>query len=449
MLHGSLLDKILLFAIPLALSTILQQLFNSADVAVVGRFDSSQALAAVGSNGPAINLLVNLFVGMSVGANVVVASYIGHGERGKVQEAVRTVISLALISGFLLLAWGLVMARPLLEAMRTPEDVMELSVLYLRLYFLGMPFIMLYNFGAAILRSMGDSRRPLWCLIVSGVVNVILNLVLVIVFRMGVTGVAIATVIANAISAGMALRFLMNEEEPFRLDWSRLSLGREHLVRVLRVGVPAGVQGLLFSLSNMVIQAAINGFGSAGSAGSAAALNFEFITYYVVSAFAQASVTFTSQNYGAGDVERCKRVFNLSLGASLFFTGLACGVCVLWKRALLSVYTTDPVVLSFAEVRMLHAVSFIWLCSFYEISGGVLRGMGYSMLPTVIVLLGCCVLRLVWIYSVFPLWGTFASLMDVYPISWTITNIATLVAYYHARRRAFSIFEGGAPRPLY
>ena len=444
MLHGSLLDKILIFALPLAISTILQQLFNSADVAVVGRFESSQALAAVGSNGAAINLMLNLFVGLSVGANVVVASYIGQQEPGKVREAVHTVVSLAILSGFLLLAWGLAMARPLLLVMSTPEDVMDLSVLYLRIYFLGMPFIMLYNFGSAILRSMGDSRRPLWCLLVSGVINVILNLILVIVFRLGVAGVAIATVIANAISAVMVVYYLMNEEDPFRLDWGRLSLKREHLMRVLRVGLPAGVQGTLFSISNMCIQATVNGFGSLASAGSAAALNFDIITFYIVNAFTQAAVTFTSQNYGAGNAGRCKRVLTLTMAASLFFTGLACLACFVWRREILSVYTVDPVALSFGEVRMIHAVAFIWLCSTYEITGSAMRGMGYPMLPTVLVLLGCCVLRLVWIYAVFPFWGTFASLMDIYPITWIVTGIATNFAYCRVRRKAFARLEVSA-----
>ena len=438
MLHGSLLDKIVLFAVPLAASTILQQLFNSADVAVVGRFDSRQALAAVGSNGAAINLLVNLFVGISIGANVVIANYIGQNEKKKINEAVHTAVSLALISGFFLLAWGLLMARPLLRLMNVPEDVMELSVLYLRIYFLGMPFIMLYNFGAAILRSRGDSQRPLWCLAVSGVINVILNLILVIVFRLSVAGVGIATVLANAVSAAMVMRFLMAGEEPFRLCLRQLSLNREHALRMLRIGIPTGLQGTVFSISNICIQAAINGFGSAASAGSATALNFEFIAYYIVSAFTQAAVTFTSQNYGAGDVERCKRVFRLSLGSSLLISGLACAAFLFWQRPLLSLYTIDPLVLPFAEVRMLHAVAFVWLCSTYEVSGGALRGMGYSMLPTTLTLLGCCAFRLVWVYGViWGMGGSFGLLMDAYPITWTITGAATIIAYFHVRKRAF------------
>ncbi|MCR5347200.1 MAG: MATE family efflux transporter [Fretibacterium sp.] len=454
MLHGSLLDKILLFALPLAASTILQQLFNSADVAVVGRFDSRQALAAVGSNGPAINLLVNLFVGVSLGTNVVIAHYIGQNERQKIRDAVHTSISLALISGFFLLAWGLVMARPLLRLMDTPEDVMELSVLYLRIYFLGMPFIMLFNFGSAILRSRGDSQRPLWCLAVSGVINVILNLILVIVFRLSVAGVGIATVIANAVSASMVIRFLMTADDPFRFYPRQLlkSENREHALRMLRIGIPTGMQGVVFSISNICIQAAINGFGSAASAGSATALNFEFIAYYIINAFTQAAVTFTSQNYGAGNVERCRRVFRLSLWSGLLITGTVCAAFLFWQHPLLSLYTLDPGVIAFAEVRMFHAVAFVWLCSTYEVSGGALRGMGYSMLPTTLTLLGCCAFRLVWVYGV--IWGmngSFALLMDTYPITWTITGTATLIAYFRIRRRAFALFdkekEAVSPQP--
>lgn len=444
MLHGSLLDKILLFALPLAASTILQQLFNSADVAVVGRFDSRQALAAVGSNGAAINLLVNLFVGISIGANVIIANFIGQDEKRKITEAIHTAVSLALVSGLFLLAWGLTMARPLLSLMSVPEDVMELSVLYLRIYFLGMPFIMLYNFCAAILRSRGDSRRPLICLAVSGVINVVLNLILVIVFHLGVAGVGIATVIANGVSAGMALRFLMGEEEPFRLRLRCLALKKEHALRMLRIGVPAGMQGVVFSISNICIQAGINGFGSAASAGSATALNYEFFTYYIVAAFASAAVTFTSQNYGAGNVERCRRVLRLSLGASLLLTGLACAACFVWRQPLLGIYTRDPAVLPFAEARMIHAVALVWLCSLYEVSGGALRGMGYSMLPTTLTLLGCCAFRLVWVYVViWGMGGSFALLMDAYPITWTITGVATLAAYFLVRKKAFAPFEEG------
>ena len=282
MLSGSLLDKICLFALPLAASSILQQLFNAADIAVVGRFASSRALAAVGSTSSSINLLINLFVGLSVGANVVIAQFIGQHKMQKVAQAVHTVISVALLSGVFLLALGQFAARPLLTLMRTPPDVIGLSVRYLRVYFLGMPFVMLYNFGAAILRSKGDSKRPLYCLTVAGVVNVLLNLLLVIVFRMSVAGVAIATVVSNMVSATLILSFLAREDAPFRLNLRRLALQKEYVLGIVRIGAPAGLQGMVFSFSNVCIQSAINAFGADAIAGGAAANTFEMFAFFPI-----------------------------------------------------------------------------------------------------------------------------------------------------------------------
>lgn len=435
MLHGSLLGKILLFSLPLAASMMLQQLFNSADVAVVGRFDSPQAMAAVGSNGAAINLMVNLFVGLSIGANVVVARCIGRNETGKIHDAVHTSISLALISGVLLLIWGLAVAKPLLIFMNTPDDIIDLAVVYFRVYFLGMPFIMLYNFGSAILRSKGDSKRPLWSLGLGGVINVILNMIFVIGLKLSVIGVAMATVISNIVSSFMIMYYLMTEEEPYRFRFSDLMMCREHFTQILKIGLPAGLQGMLFSISNVTIQTAINSLGSYASAGSAAALNFDFLTYYVVAAFTQAAVTFTSQNFGAGDYARCRRVFTLTMSAGVLLTGIVCLACAVWKTGILSLYTVNPEVLRYAEVRMIHAVAFLWMCNIYEVSGGCLRGMGYSMLPSVLVLLGCCVLRIVWVYTVFEWEKDFAVLMNVYPVSWAITGTATMIAYWYVRRK--------------
>lgn len=435
MLHGPLLSKILIFSLPLAASMILQQLFNSADVAVVGRFDSPQAMAAVGSNGAAINLMVNLFVGLSIGTNVIVARYIGKNEREKIHDAVHTSITLALISAVFLMIWGLSAARPLLTLMNTPDDIIDLAVIYFRLYFLGMPFIMLYNFGSAILRSKGDSNRPLFCLAVGGVINVILNLIFVIAFHMSVVGVALATVISNIISALMIMYYLMNEEEPFRFRFKDLCLKKIYVSQTLRIGVPAGLQGSLFAVSNVTIQSAINSLGSYASAGSAAALNFDFLTYFIVAAFTQASVTFTSQNFGAGFYDRCRSVFRLTMSAGLFFTGLACLVCYVWRIEILSLYSLNPEVLHYGEVRMIHAVAFLWMCNIYEIPGGCLRGMGYSMLPSVLVLIGCCALRIVWVYTVFRIYNSFTFLMDVYPVSWAITGTATLIAYFYVRSK--------------
>ena len=437
MLHGALLGKLCLFALPLAASSILQQLFNVADIAVVGRFASSTALAAVGANSSVINLLVNLFVGLSVGANVVIASLIGKGETRKISDAVHTVVCVALVSGAFLLVLGQVVASPMLRVMKTPADVIDLAVLYLRLYFLGMPFIMLYNFGAAVLRSKGDSKRPLYALTVAGVINVLLNLLLVIGFHLGVAGVAIATVISNVASSCMIMRFLLREEADFRLHLRRLRIRREHLVRMVKIGAPAGLQGMVFSFSNVCIQAAINGFGAAAIAGSAAAVNYDCFGYFIVSAFTQACVTFTSQNYGAHQFDRCKRVFVLSFASGVILNMLLCGSFFLLRRPLIAFYTPDTAVAEFAFVRMLYILPFDWLMCSYEVSGGALRGMGRSMLPAVITVFGTCVFRLLWVYTVFRRIPSFGLLMAVYPVSWTVCGCAMLAAYFCVRRRAF------------
>ena len=439
MLHGSLLDKILIFSIPLALSMMLQQLFNAADVAVVGRFDSPQAMAAVGSNGAAINLFVNLFVGISIGANVVVANLIGTGEKRKIHDAVHTAIYMSFISGIFLLFAGILAAIPLLSLMNTPDDIMELAVLYFRIYFLGMPFIMLYNFASAVLRSMGDSKRPLFCLSIAGVINVILNLILVIGFKMGVSGVAIATVISNIVSSLMSINYLSHEEEPFTFRVKELMIKKEYVKQMLKIGLPAGLQGMLFSVSNVTIQTATNGLGSYVSAGSAAALNFDFFTYFVCAAFTQAVVTFTSQNFGAKNYTRCRSIYRLTMVSALFFNGLVCLLCYLFRYELISFFSTDSEVMKYADVRMVYAVAFLWMTNLYEISGGALRGMGYSTLPAVIILLGCCVLRIIWVYTVFQIYGTFESLILVYPVSWGITGIVTLFFYYKIRKDISSI----------
>lgn len=428
MLHGSLWDKILLFSLPLAGSSILQQLFNSADVAVVGRFAGSQALAAVGSNSSVISLMVNLFVGLSVGANVVIARLIGRHEPEKVREAVHTVVMLALISGGFMLIVGQLAAKPLLVFMDTPDDVVELAVLYLRIYFLGMPFIMIYNFGAAILRSKGDTKRPLYCLILSGVINVCLNLLLVIVFKLSVAGVGIATVASNGISAGMILYFLTHEEDMIRVDFGRLALKKSCLMSVLKIGLPAGLQGIVFSISNVCIQTAVNGFGADAIAGASAALNFEYFSYYVSNAFGQAAVTFTSQNYGAGQWERCKK----TLWLSMVFGFVLCEVMSLLfvgaGRFFIGFYTTEEGVIHFALIRMVHALAFNGLTAVYETGGGFLRGLGHSMLPAFLTMLGCCGFRLVWVYTVFVHIHSFEMLMNVYPASWMITDIFVLAA---------------------
>lgn len=441
MLHGSLFDKILLFALPLAASGILQQLFNSADVAVVGHFAGSSAQAAVGSNSALINLLINLFTGLAVGANAVIAGYIGQGETDKIHKAVHTAVAVSLFSGVFLLVLGNVVSRPVLILMGTPSEVLDEAVLYLRLYFLGMPFIMFYNFGSAVLRSKGDSKRPLYSLIAAGVINVILNLILVIVFQLGVAGVAIATVISNIVSAGLVLHFLMTEAMPYHLIFPDIKIAKQPFVRILKIGIPAGVQGMVFSLSNVIIQSAINSFGPLAMAGSTNAWYFETFTYFVVNAFSQTTVTFTSQNYGAGDTARCRKVFRLCMMASIVFSGILSTVFVIGRNQFIRFYTTDEAVISFALVRMMHILVVQWLISTYEVGGSALRGMGYSMYPALITILGTCLFRIFWIYSVFAANRSFSVLMNVYPVSWILTGSIMLITYFFVRKRAFRLHD--------
>ena len=369
MTHGSLWNKLLIFALPLAASSILQQLFNSVDTAVVGRFASSRALAAVGSNSSLIALMINLFIGISLGSNVIISRYIGQKAEEHVKGAIHTAIVVALCSGIFVLVLGQFIARPVLTLMGTPKDVLDLAVLYLRIYFLGMPFIMLYDFSSSILRSIGDSRRPLYALIAAGIINTGLNLILVIVFHLGVSGVAIATVVSNIVSSGILFYILLHEQEPIRVSLSGLSIDWGELKKILIIGVPAGLQGMVFSLANVCIQSMINSFGSNAIAGSAAALNFEFFAYFMVNAFAQTTVTFTSQNYGAGDFQRCKKVYRLCMIFSVIFCGLLSGIFVLGRDFFLRLYTTDPNVLTFAVQRLLIVTTLELLTSTYEISG--------------------------------------------------------------------------------
>lgn len=437
MTHGTLWNKILMFALPLAASSILQQLFNSVDTAVVGRFASSQALAAVGSNSSLISLLINLFIGISLGSNVVIAHYIGQKAEQNIEAAIHTAIVAAIASGFFVMILGQFIARPVLLLMGTPEDVIDLAVLYLRIYLLGMPFIMLYDFGSSILRSTGDSKRPLYSLIVAGIINTALNLVLVIGFRLSVAGVAIATVISNMVSSGIVMYVLLHEAEPIRLNLRKLTIAPKELKKILAIGIPAGLQGMMFSIANVCIQSTINSFGSDAIAGSAAALNFEFFAYFLVNAFAQATVTFTSQNYGAGEYERCRKIFRIAMVFSLVSCGLLSGVFVLGRGFFLRLYSTDPGVLVYANQRILIATTLELLTSIYEISAGAMRGLGHSLTPAIITFLGSCVLRLIWIATACRMVHEFWMLMIIYPISWVVTGIAMMIAYYFVKKKVF------------
>ncbi len=437
MLHGPLTGKIMAMALPLALSSILQQLFNSVDVAVVGRFASSQAQAAVGCNGPVINLFLNLFVGISVGANVIVANYIGQKRQDRIKETVHTAMTIAIISGLFLLVIGQFVAKPILLWTNTPEDVLSHAVLYLRIYFLGMPFIMVYNFGAAILRSVGDTKRPLRCLLISGVINAGLNMILVIVFHMGVAGVAIATMVSNMISSSMIWYYLTHEKGAIHLTVRELGISSYEMKKILRVGIPAGLQTSIFSISNVCIQSALNRYGSDAVAGSAISLNYEFFSYFVLAAFNQTVLTFTSQNFGAGKYERCKEVYRKCLFFGVALNFLLCMIFLLGNSFFISLFTTEPAVASYAKIRMECLLTFNFIAGSYEISGAALRGIGYSMTPALLTVFGVCVLRLLWVYIVCPRVPGFSVLVSIYPITWVITGTMVVTVYLVIRRRVF------------
>ncbi len=443
MLQGSLWDKVLIFAVPLAASGVLQQLFNSADVAVVGRFVGNTAQAAVGSTSALVNLFINLFVGLSVGANALIARLIGQGKEDDIQRALHCAIAVALIGGVTMAAVATAAIGPALALLRTPDDVIGQATMYLRIYFAGMPFILLYNFGAAILRSKGDSRRPLYVLFAAGILNVALNLLLVVVFHLDVAGVAIATIIANALSSGLVLWFLVREEPAFRLQFRRIAVHWPSLYRIMAIGVPAGLQGMVFSLSNLCIQYAVNSFGSATMAGSIAGWYYEIFAFFMVAAFGQSALTFTSQNFGAGNLDRCKRIFRICMGLSLACSGLVTLAYLRMPRALIGLYSADEAVIAAGVVRMKCAASLVWLTCFYEICGSSLRALGSSMLPAVITLVGTCLFRVFWVVVLFPRFQDFGMLMLVYPATWILTGGAMMVAYFLKRRKLFRLCGQG------
>ena len=437
MLSGSLFRKIMLFALPLIASGVLQQSFNAIDIAIIGRFSTHQALAAVGSNGPVINILINLFIGVSIGANVVISNYIGRKNNEGIRKSISTVSGIALISGIFLLFLGFFLARPILELMNTPSDVIDLATRYLKIYFLGMPFMMIYNFGAAIMRSMVDTKRPFYSLVIAGIANTLLNLLLVIKFGMDVEGVAIATVVANFINAAFIVYWLRRESEPFTLVVSKMRINYGEMRKMLQIGIPAGLQGMVFSVANTFIQSAINNYGSDAIAGSSAALNYEVYCYFIMTAFCQAAVAFISQNYGAGLYDRCRRIFRLCMIMSIVCCGAANIIIAFNAEFFIGIFSTNPEVIAYGTTRIHCILLLQFLASSYEISGSALRGLGYSMTPTILTIFGTCVLRLIWIYTVCSDNNNFEMLLYIYPITWIITGSAVYIAYRRISKRVF------------
>lgn len=441
MCSGSIFKKLLFFCIPLMFSSVLQLLFNAADVIVVGRFAGDEALAAVGSNTALINLLVNFFMGLSIGANVLVARFYGAKQEKALSETVHTAMLVSLISGIFLTIIGCLGARQLLEWMQTPKEVIDLSVVYLRIYFLGMTASMLYNFGSAILRAVGDTRRPLYFLMIAGVVNVVLNLIFVIVFKMSVAGVALATVISQCISAGLILYCMIKDKGSIRLNIKELRIVPDKLVQIIRIGLPASFQGMLFSFSNVIIQSSVNSFGATVVAGNSAASNIEGFVYVSMNAFYQGAISFISQNVGAGKFERVNRIV-LTAEACVLAVGLLLGNLVVFLgEPLLGLYTTSPEVMRAGMERMEVICRLYALCGMMDVMVGVLRGLGYSIMPMLVSLVGACGLRLFWIFTFFklPQFHNMTSLYGTYPISWLLTFathvLCFLVIRNHLKKR--------------
>lgn len=436
MTEGNILPKIIKFSIPLMLSGMLQLFFNAADVIVVGRYAGDEALAAVGSTGALINLLINLFIGISIGASVLMGQAIGARDYNDAQDSLHTAMLTGLIGGIIMIFVGQVVSRPMLELMQTPDDVIELSSLYMKIYFMGMPGFMLYNFGAAILRAAGDTKRPLYYLFVSGIINVILNLYFVIVLKMSVDGVAYATIISEAISAILIVICLMRSDGYLNLSLRKLKIDGKKFIEMLKIGIPSGFTGIIFSVSNMLIQSSINSFGKLVMAANTAASNLEGFVYNAMNSIYQTALAFASQNMGAKKLDRVDDVLKKSLlvvsGVGLFF-----GVgAYLLGEILLRLYTPNQEVIDIAMLRLLVISTSYFLCGIMDVYSGVIRGMGFSFTPMLVSMFFVCAFRVFWIYTIFERFHEQWVLYISYPVSWTITIIAYFFTYKIVRKKA-------------
>lgn len=435
MCNGPLLRKILMFSIPLILSGILQLLFNAADMVVAGRFAGSVALGAVGATSSLINLLINVFVGMSVGTNVLVAHYYGANRGDELSQTVHTSIGLSLISGVILGVGGYLLASPLLSLMGTPDDILPHAVRYMQIYFIGVPGMLLYNFGSAILRAVGDTKRPLYYLLFAGVINVFLNIFFIVAVGMGVEGVALATIISQFISAGLVIRCLILEQGNYRLELKKIRLYRDKVIRILRVGLPAGFQGAVFSISNVLIQSSVNSFGSIAVAGNTAAANLEGFVYNAMNSFHQTALSFTSQNMGAKKFDRVKKIMWICVGCVTVTGAVMGGAGLFFADELLALYSTDAEVIAYGHLRLLYILSLYFLCGVMDVLVGSIRGMGYSIMPMIVSLIGACGLRVVWIFTVFQWFRSLEMLYISYPITWTVTLLVHFICFRYGIRK--------------
>ncbi len=431
MLNGSMWDKILLYALPVAATGILGQLFNASDVAIVGNFASTDrvaAVAAVGANGPVIGLVLNLFIGIALGANVVIANAIGRGDRETVSRAVHTSVVASVLGGFIVMLIGQLLARPVLMMLNVPDDVFPLAMTYMRIYLLGLPVIFLYNFESAIFRSAGDTKTPLIALAVSGILNVILNIFFVTVLDMTVDGVAIATVIANLVSSVILGRKLLKSKLSVHIELNELRIDWKILWRILKIGLPAGIQSAVFSLSNIIISSAINSLGKVTMAASSAAFNVEIMAYYILNSFGQACTTFVGQNYGAAQIDRCRKTLKLCIIEGIIITGTTMLIMLLTGKYLIGLFNNDPDVIEIGFTRLKIVYTSYIFSLLYEVMSSYMRGYGISLVPAILTMLGVCGIRIAWIYTVFPMSRTFATIMTVYPISLAATAVLIFIA---------------------
>lgn len=447
MCSGSILKKMLMFTLPLMLSSILQLLFNAADIVVVGRFAGDNSLAAVGSTTALINLLTNLFVGLSIGANVTAARNYGGKREDALSRTVHTAVTISIISGVILTVIGVVGTKEMLRLMSTPDEIIDLAADYLRIYFAGITATTIYNFGSALLRAIGDTKRPLYYLLAAGAVNVVLNLLFVIVFKMDVSGVALATIISESLSAFLVIRCLMRETGAIKLELKKLRVHKAELISIIRIGLPAGFQGIVFALSNVVIQSSVNLFGNIVVAGNSAAANIEGFVYMAMNSFYQATLSFMSQNFGAGQYKRLNKI--LACGElCVIMVGLVLGnAAVLFGNQLLSIYSDSPEVIAAGMVRLHYISKVYFLCGIMDVLVGALRGIGYSVLPMVVSLLGACGLRLLWIATVFqiPQFHKVEVVYLSYAITWIITAGVHFLCYVIVRKKVTKKYEQGTP----
>ena len=435
MCNGSIMDKLISFSLPLMVSGILQLAFNAVDIIVVGRFSGSQALAAVGSTTALINVFTNLFIGISLGANVLAARFYAAGKDREMSETVHTSITLALISGIMMAVIGVLLAKWALEIMGTPDDVIGQSALYMRIYFMGMPFFMLYNYGAAILRAIGDTKRPLIFLIISGIANAALNMILVILFHMGVVGVAIGTIISQLISCVLVLTCLYRSEGSYQLRFSKLKINGAYMEQIFQVGVPAGIQSTVINLSNALLQSSVNSFGSIAMAGYTAANNILGFLYMSVNSITQACMSFTSQNYGVGKLKRMDKVLRDCVILSILIAAVLGGLAYSFGPQILTVYTSDPKVINCGMEILAYTSITYFLCGIMDLFPGALRGMGYSAVPMVLSVIGTVGTRIVWVFGIFPNHRSLSILFVSYPVSWIITIVLQVVCFYFVRKR--------------